>query len=172
MLGVFTRRGTIAIALAAMAWSATAYAGNLPAPTGRVLLTLEGNIANTNSDGKAELDRAMLEAIGMVEVETWTPFTEGSAVWGGVPLRALLDYVGAQGDNLKASALDLYTIDMPASDADEHGAFLALYKDGKALRVRDKGPAWILYPFVDDPTLDNEVIAGRCVWQLASIRVE
>ena len=158
-------------AVLAGAWPGVADAGNLPAPTGRVLLTIEGNIANTNAEGKAELDRAMLEQIGLVDVETWTPFTEGSSVWRGVPLRALLDYVGGTGDKLEVSALDLYTIEMPTSDADEHGAFIALYKDGKALRVRDKGPAWILYPFVSDPSLDNEVIAGRCVWQLATLRV-
>ena len=161
-----------AVAMLVSAWPGAADAGTLPAPTGRVLLTIEGDITNTNREGKAELDREMLEQIGLVDIETWTPYTQGSAVWRGVTLRALLDHVGARGEMLKASALDFYTIDIPVSDADEHGAFIALYKDGKVLRVRDKGPAWILYPFMDDPSLNNEIIVDRCIWQLATLRVE
>ena len=161
-----------AVAMLVGVCSTAADAGSLPAPTGRVLLTIEGNITNTNVEGKAELDREMLEQIGLVDIETWTPYTQGSSVWRGVKLRALLDYVGARGDAIEASALDFYSIDIPVSDADEHGAFIALYRDGKMLRVRDKGPAWILYPFVDDPSLNNEIIVDRCIWQLATLRIE
>ncbi|MCB1834890.1 MAG: molybdopterin-dependent oxidoreductase [Geminicoccaceae bacterium] len=147
-------------------------AGSLPAPTGRVLLTIDGNIAHTNADGKAELDRAMLENIGMVEIETWTPFTEGSSVWRGVRLRDVMELVGGKGGSIRAGALDLYAIDIPMSDILQHDPFIALERDGRKLRVRDKGPAWILYPFADNPGLSEERIVGRCVWQLATITFE
>ena len=39
-------------------------AGDLQDPAGRVLLTVSGNIENTNSGGKALFDKTMLEAFG------------------------------------------------------------------------------------------------------------
>lgn len=42
------------------------WAGELPQPSGTVLLTLSGNIENTNADGKAVFDTASLEKLGMV----------------------------------------------------------------------------------------------------------
>ena len=38
-------------------------AGNLPSPTGPVVLTVTGRIANTNAGKTAEFDLAMLEAL-------------------------------------------------------------------------------------------------------------
>ena len=42
---------------------ALAGAGNLPSPTGPVVLTVSGRIANTNAGKTAEFDLAMLEAL-------------------------------------------------------------------------------------------------------------
>ena len=78
-----------------------ARAGTLPSPTGRILLTVEGRIDNTNADGRAELDRALLERIGLVEVKTWTPFTEGQSTWRGVRLKDLMTYLGAKGTTIR-----------------------------------------------------------------------
>ena len=39
--------------------------------------------------------------------------------------------------------------------------------NGKAMSIRDKGPIFLLYPFSDDPSLNNEVIQNRSVWQIS-----
>lgn len=49
------------------------WAGELPQPSGTVLLTLSGNIENTNADGKAVFDTASLEKLGMVSFQTTYP---------------------------------------------------------------------------------------------------
>lgn len=49
------------------------YASELPKPAGKVLLTLSGNIENTNEDGKAVFDTASLEKLGMVSFQTTSP---------------------------------------------------------------------------------------------------
>ncbi len=146
-------------------------ASQIEKPTGRVVLTITGHIQRTNSEDGAEFDREMLEALGMVELETETPFIDSQTVFRGVRMRDLLDFVGAQGTKVEAVALDLYKVEIPVTDFEQSDVILALEADGKKLRVRDRGPAWIIYPFSDDPSLDNEVIHSRCVWQLVSLDV-
>ncbi|MBF0248905.1 MAG: hypothetical protein HQL36_12700, partial [Alphaproteobacteria bacterium] len=61
-------------------------AGELPRPEGKVLLTVEGKIANT-TDGRAALfDRAQLEAMGLQELRTSNPFVEEVHTYEGVLL--------------------------------------------------------------------------------------
>jgi hypothetical protein len=140
-------------------------------PAGRVMLTISGNIQQTNSENGVEFDRSMLEAIGLVELVTETPFIDGETVFRGVRMRDLLRFVGAEGTVVKAEALNLYAVDIPIADFEKNDAILALEVNGRKLRVRNRGPAWIMYPFSDDPSLDNEAIYARCVWQLASLVV-
>lgn len=58
------------------------WAGELPQPSGTVLLTLSGNIENTNADGKAVFDTASLEKLGMVSFQTTSP-----GIMDALPLR-------------------------------------------------------------------------------------
>ena len=146
-------------------------ASSISKPTGRVLLTIKGNIQHTNSEAGAEFDRKMLEEIGLVELVTETPFIEGQTVFRGVRMRDLLRLVGARGTRVEAAALDLYKVDIPIDDFEQHDVILALEANGRKLRVRDRGPSWIIYPFSADPALNNEVIHSRCVWQLVSLEV-
>ncbi|MEO1018294.1 MAG: molybdopterin-dependent oxidoreductase [Pseudomonadota bacterium] len=151
---------------------ATQTSESLPQPAGRVILTITGNIGNTNSEKGAEFDREMLEAIGMVDITTETPFIPGETVFRGVRMSDLMRVVGANGTEVEAAALDLYTSKLPIADFEKHDVILALEANGRKLRVRDRGPSWIMYPFSSDPAaLDNEVIHSRCVWQLVSLDV-
>lgn len=135
------------------------------------MLTITGKIERTNGEQGAEFDRAMIEALGVVEMTTETPFTEGETVFRGVRVADLLKAVGARGEEVRATALNLYFADIPMVDFARHDVLLALEVNGKKLRVRDRGPLWIIYPFSDDPSLDNEVVHSRCVWQLVSLDV-
>ncbi len=48
-------------------------AGELPKPAGKPILTIYGNIENTNESGKAVFDIASLEKLGMVSFQTSSP---------------------------------------------------------------------------------------------------
>ena len=89
----------------------------------------------------------------------------------GVRMQDLLRHVGARGKTIEATALDLYKVAIPMSDFDNEDVILALEIDGRKLRVRDRGPAWIIYPFSSRPDLDNEIIHSRSIWQLVSLNV-
>jgi len=144
----------------------------LKKPSGRVILSVTGEIDRTNAEGRADFDRAMLEAIGMVELKTMTPFTEGSTVFRGILARDLLRYLGATGSQVEAAAIDLYEVTIPIEDFEQFDVLIALEADGKKLRVRDHGPTWIIYPWSQHKELGKEIYSRRSIWQMNTINVQ
>ena len=158
-----------ALLLAAFAAAAQA-AAPLPAPAGKVILSIAGNIAVRNAGEAAEFDRAMLEALPRVTVRTATPWTDGVIAFEGVSFPALLARVGAGGTHLTAVALNDYSIEIEIADLVRSDAFLAFRMDGKPMAVRDKGPLWIIYPVRDGQPPSPEQ-THRMVWQLRRLVV-
>ena len=64
------RRTLLGLAALAAAGIAPARAESLAPPTGAVLLTVTGEIAHTTAPGRAEFDRAALDALGRHEIKT------------------------------------------------------------------------------------------------------
>lgn len=161
-------------AVAAFVAALVASAGGalaLDAPTGRVVLTVTGAIAETNAPGAAEFDMAMLAALAQRTTVTTTPWTTGEVSFAGPLGSALLDAVGATGATLKVTALNDYSAEVPAADLREHPVILATTLDGKPMSVREKGPLFLIYPFAEEPDLYNETYFNRSVWQIARIEV-
>lgn len=144
----------------------------LPAPQGQVILTVTGNIAVSNSTEGAAFDRAMLEEIGLTELSTSTPWTDGVQKFNGILGRTLLERVGAQGSVVMATALNDYTVELPMDDFGTYDVLLALDMNGAAMQVSDKGPVWIVYPRDQVPALQDRKLHDRWVWQLKSLQVK
>lgn len=145
---------------------------NSPAPTGPVILTITGKIANTNAPGAAQFDLAMLDALEQRTTITVTPLVRRRTIVRRSLLSAVLEAAGADGTTLKVLALNDYATDIPADDATSYPVILASRLDGKELSVRDKGPLFVIYPFDLAPQLYNEVYFGRSAWQVKSIEVQ
>ena len=146
-----------------------ASAGELAKPMGDVILTVSGNISNTNAGGEARFGLDMLAAPTSAVVRTKTPWTPGVGEFVGVSLNDLIAAVGAKGKTLKATALNEYAIDLPASDAVPAGPIVAYSADGAPMSVRDKGPSWIMYTFDANASYRTEVMFSRSIWQLWSL---
>jgi hypothetical protein len=144
----------------------------LAAPAGEPLLTISGKIARTNKDGEAVFDRAMLEALGTVTIDTANPWVKGVAHYEGVPVSRVLKAVGAQGSTLVAKALDNYTGEIPMADFADERVILALKENGAYLTPRNKGPLFIVYPFDTHPEFRTELYFSRSIWQLNRIEVK
>ena len=151
------------VMLLSFAISMQALAGELPKPAGKPLLTLSGNIENTNEEGKAVFDIASLEKLGMVSFQTASPWYNGRTTFTGIPMKTLMAYVGAKGSVVKVSALNDYTTVIP---------LLALKINGQYMRVRDKGPLFIVYPYDSEPELNNQVFYSRSAWQVSKMSIE
>ncbi|MGO2354556.1 MAG: hypothetical protein ACTH58_07450 [Marinomonas foliarum] len=148
-------------------------AHELPKPSGKVILTVSGSIKNTNTeDSTAEFDREMLMSLDVIELKTDTPWSEGVDSYRGPLLRSLMAAVGAQDAALSVTALNDFSSVVPSQDGEEYNVILAMDLNGVPMSVRNKGPLFLLYPFSDYPSLNNEVIHNRSVWQIKSIRIE
>lgn len=142
----------------------------LPAPTGAVILTVDGKIAVHNTaDSKAEFDMAMLQALPHSGFKTGTIWTDGVQNFEGVSIADLLARLGTDGTEIRAFAANDYEIRFPVEDATLHGGIIAYAINGAPLPVTNKGPLWIVYPFDRDPSLQVERFQGESVWNLEAM---
>jgi hypothetical protein len=171
MSGFKVRTRLLGAFIALIAAIGVAYAASLAAPTERPILTISGKIGVTNKDGTAQFDRSMLEALGMVKVETTTPWHEGKNTFEGVSIDKLMQQVGATGERVVVVALNDYTTDIPIEDFRKFNVILALKRNGEYMSVRDKGPLFIIYPYDSNPDLKSQTYYARSAWQVARIDV-
>lgn len=143
----------------------------LPRPTGPVILTVSGKIAQTNGAGVALFDKEMLEALGKASYTTRSELSDVPQLFEGIPLRALLERVGAHGNALRASALNDYVAIIPIEDL-KFEPILATKVNGRVLTMRDKGPLWIAYPRDAYSALQDHRYDSRWVWQLNKLHID
>ena len=155
-----------------LAGATAARAEPLPQPAGPVLLKVTGRIRNTNADGAARFDRTMLEALGTQRLATSTAWTAGRTEFEGVLARDLLDAVGAEGNEVLATALNDYAVAIPLAELRRYPVLLALKMNGQYLKVMDKGPVWIVYPRDQNKELQDSLTDKKWVWQLRELHIE
>jgi hypothetical protein len=149
-----------------------ALAGDLPAPSGEVVLTVTGTIGATNQGDAAAFDLDMLKALGDVSFKTTTPWTDGEQTFTGVTLEALLQAVGVTEGTLTATAINDYAVEIPVADAVPDGPIIAYLQNGDPMSVRENGPLWVVYPYDSKDDYQAEVIYTRSIWQLINIDVK
>ena len=145
-----------------------------PVPTGaseRHLTVISHDDAGTKRHAKLSLDQ--LEALRQVEVVTDNDYLEGPASFSGPLLRDVVGEDELDPDRtIVATALNDYSVEIPAVEVLEHDVILATRKDGRRMSVRDKGPIWIIYPMSDTPELRDARYNNRLVWQLCHVELQ
>ena len=160
------RRHAIVLLLASLLGS-TAFA--LETPTGKVVLTVSGDVQVRNAAEGAAFDMAMLEKLPQRSFSTKTPWYPEARKFTGVLLRDLLAAVGARGTTVKALALNDYSVDIPVEQAQRHDLLVAYLLDDKTMPVREKGPLVLIYPFDSKPELRSAINYSRAAWQLKQL---
>ncbi len=150
----------------------TSYAETLPPPQGKVLLTISGNIANSQKNGDARFDREQLAKLPSDTFILHTRWTNKAHTYDGPLLSAILDHVGSKGTTIRLTALNDYSIVIEKSYIDKYQPILAILDDGKEMSIRDKGPLWLLLPQDKYPELKTEENTGNMIWQLSHIEIE
>lgn len=141
-------------------------------PTGKTVLTISGQISETNVDDRFLFDMNMIEALPQHRFTTGTPWHPEKHEFSGPLLRELLARVGADGEIVQAIALNDYKVDIPIADARNFDMIVAMQMDGEPMSVRNKGPLFILYPFDQQHETQSQVYYNRAIWQLKAIHIE
>jgi len=146
----------------------------VPAPTGDVVLTVDGKLNQTNSGDTLQFDMPTLETIGVVQYEVDDPFAKQKILYAGVLLSQLLKVAGVSPDatTLTLKALDDYTTDMKISDAEKWPVLLATQADGAYMPIDKNGPLISVWPFNDFPEIDHVTYDALWVWSLSGITVK
>ncbi|WP_207477238.1 oxidoreductase [Arenibaculum pallidiluteum] len=144
-------------------------ASALDSPKTEPILVVDGDITETNSPSGATFDLAMLDALPQHKFTTGYHFTKGTAEYSGVLLKDLAAAVGAKGRVAEVRALNDYKADVPMSDTEIVPVLLATRIDGAPMRVRDKGPTWLVYDTRKRPEMNNPTTDAKMVWQITRI---
>jgi len=168
MLPLLNRRRCL-LSTAALMLAGPSHA--LEAPKGKVILSISGAITRKNAGDRADFDMAMLAALPQHSFITRTPWYPEARKFTGPLLRDVLAAAGAQGQMLKAVALNRFKVEIPVSDTRQFPVVLARLLDDQPMPVRDKGPLFIIYPFESDPQLQSVVYRNRSAWQLRFLEV-
>ena len=95
-------------------------------------------------------------------------WVDKTTTYTGVKLSDIVQKYKITSEWLKLTAINDYVTKVPTTDADK-GAFIAYLSDGKQMKIRDKGPLWLLYPFGENKALDIDIYHDRSIWQLKLI---
>jgi hypothetical protein len=134
-----------------------------------VVLTIDGQI---KGGAARDFSVRQLESLEMATIETSTPWHDGKVKFEGVPLRRLIEHVGASGKTAAVFALNNYRTEIPLSDFTRYPVILATKKDGAHMPVSDKGPLFIIYAFDASQELKSELFYSRSAWQVRRITIE
>ena len=180
-----TLRSLLVVTGLAVAPHAAAQA--LEPPSGPVVLTVTGAIAETNRpayddtqdaffgyheksfERATAFDRAMLKALGMQKVTIDYPGLEAPMVMEGPWLSDVLAAVGSRGKTLAVMALDGFVSEIAAEELATHDWLLALKKDGQYLGLGQRGPLWLVYRRKDGQALTAD---DELRWPWAAFLIE
>jgi hypothetical protein len=163
---------TFGAALVAFFVVSPIHAAELAKPTGPVILTISGKITQTNGDGKAQFDRAMLEALGVSTLKTGHSWADGVTTFEGVNAAKILDAAGVTGTKIRAIALNDYAIDLEVAELRKYPVLFALKSNGADLHRRDRGPIWIVYPRDQFSEFKDERHNFKWIWQLKGLEIQ
>jgi len=104
---------------------------------------------------------------------THLPWYEGVNTFTGVRLENLLLHYTSEGvpDQVNVRALNDYAIDISGEDISAYHPILTYLKNGERMKVRDKGPYWLIYSLEDYPEIDKSQYHAQMVWQVESIKI-
>jgi hypothetical protein len=162
-------------------------AQNASRPAGPVVLTVTGDVGQTNRgpldpfadklmdaqgtrfERAMEFDQAALTALGMQTVSVRYPTWPAAHTFEGPLLKDVLNAAGVASGAVQPVALDGYGTEIPYSDLETWPVILALKMDSRWLPIGGAGPAWVIYPRDSFPELAQEDDA-KWVWGVSHLR--
>ncbi len=127
--------------------------------------------ASSSQPDTVTLSLEALDTLEQAAFTTTTIWTDGETRFSGVPLKALLAHLGAQGRSVEMVALNDYAVTMPIAELEDGAPIVATRMNGETMSVRDKGPYWVVFPYDSNPKYSTETTYSRSIWQLNRLKV-
>ncbi|MGF1765018.1 molybdopterin-dependent oxidoreductase [Aliivibrio kagoshimensis] len=126
-------------------------------------------IERVNND-ETSLSFTELTSLPSASITTDLPWTPDVNTYTGVPLIELLRSEGIE----DAKAVILYGLNdyaavVQMSDVKKYNPIIAYYKNSKPMKVRDKGPYWLIFPLDQYEELNTAYYYTQMVWQLEKV---
>lgn len=153
---------------------ATLKAGDaIPAPSSDVIVTITGKIGTTNGAESIQMDRATLDAVGLVDYTVSDPFENKDITYRGVLMSDLLALwqVPSDATSLHIVALNDYSIEVPMEHFSLYPVIFAMQADGVDMPISTQGPAMLVYPYNHFEALNPAIYNDFWIWQIKSIEV-
>lgn len=143
-----------------------------PKPTGKVIITVSGNISETNSDKGFELDMAMLEGIALSKYDGRDPWL-GNKKYSGVLVSDILKFAGADSKAVEVLivAKDGKKVTLKAADVAKYPIMIATQDGGKAIGSGLGGPAKLVFPYASHPEVEKLYPKEDWCWYVVGIEV-
>jgi len=128
----------------------------------------------TGEDGSqlAVFDQASIEALGLIEIKTETPWTEGVVRFQGASVASMLSELNISDASVTGHAVNDYAVSLNAEIIEKYNPIIATRMNGKAMTIEGKGPFWIVFDF-DEIGEDHSVeLYSLSVWYLVELEVE
>ncbi|AVH33375.1 oxidoreductase [Vibrio fluvialis] len=103
---------------------------------------------------------------------TKLPWLPEPHTYTGFTITDLLDYLKiSHATSVSLIALNDYVAKIEMADLRQYQPIVAYFMDGKPMRVRDKGPFWLVYDLTTHPEIDEPMHYTLMVWQIKEIQI-
>lgn len=113
---------------------------------------------------------SMLDQLPQHEIRTDTPWTPEHRFTGPL-LSDLISETGLNHKKIRAIALNDYAVELDPALTRTHPVLLATRMDNAPMRIRNKGPIWIVFPLQSHPELNVADVHSQMVWQLRRLEI-
>ncbi|MEO0705894.1 MAG: molybdopterin-dependent oxidoreductase [Cyanobacteria bacterium J06649_5] len=144
----------------------------IPDPTGEPVIVITGRIQSGQPPLK--MDQASLDRLMQVEYTVLDPFEKENTTFRGILFRDLLDLwqVDPEATCLTMTALNDYEVQIPIALLREYPVMFAQQQNGEMMTRDYRGPAMLVAPTDQYPSVKALAQQDYWIWQIATIHVE
>ncbi len=125
-----------------------------------------------NQQFSTRLELEQIQALPVTNYTTYLPWTPTPTKYTGVKLSTLLTHVyGEVPEKVDIGALNNYHSTLSRQDILHYQPILAYQKEDHYIKIRDKGPYWVVYPLSLYPELNRTKYHAQMVWQVNNIKI-
>lgn len=125
-----------------------------------------------NQDPKLLTQQHIESQFEATTLDTTLPWFDGSKTFTGFKVSSLLDHYRINDAfSLSFIALNDYAASSRIEDILQYEPIVAYQMNGNKMKVRDKGPYWLIFNLTKYPELNTPAYHSQMVWQIDEIMI-